>query len=160
MINHNKRSRRSVLRATAASLSAPMLAQVTAAKGEGGIQISGDNEPVVVRKVGTWKNPISKAEVRQIKKNAIKKHIDRGGVENDQYVLGTPSSKKKAKIVDYTVGIQENGHPTQHVTFAGSERAMGAARHDGNEHAEKVRAKARGQKMDLPVPNGSPGDGR
>lgn len=135
-------SRRSVLRATVAGASVPFVVNTVSA--------SSNDEPVVVRRQGSWNNPLGVEKMMEVKRKAIQQHKKMGGtVEYEKFVNAVPRFPDDAKLTDYVVGVRKDGVPIQHVGIAGGESSVAGVRRDADEHAQRIRQRARRRGDDL-----------
>jgi len=135
-MKHPGMSRRKTLQVTVGSLTVPFVASVVSAGSE--------EEPVVMRRQGSWDKPLSVAEMMNLKRRALRKHKQRGGdVEGDSFVNAVPGFPDHAALVDYTVGIRQDGVPIQHVGIAGDEGSVKSVQKDADKEAMRIREDAR-----------------
>lgn len=129
-------SRRSVLRATVAGTTVPFVVSTVSG--------SSNDDPVVMRRQGSWDEPLDVGKMMDIKREAIREHKRRGGaVEYEEFINAVPRFPNDANLVDYVVGVRKDGLPIQHVGIAGGESSVPSIRRDADEHAQRIRQRAR-----------------
>lgn len=133
-----KSSRRSVLKASVGGAAVPFALTTGVAKPDG--------LPVVEQYRGSWTDPLDVDRMMQAKRRAIDRHVELGGAAPDYFVNAVPGFPDDAKLVDYVVGVQPNGVPTQHVGVAGDPRDVPALHREADAKLREVRAKARGDR--------------
>lgn len=135
-------SRRSVLRATVAGASVPFVVNTVSA--------TSNEEPIVIRRQGSWNNPLDVEKMMDVKRKAIREHKKMGGtVEHEEFINAVPQFPNDAKLTDYVVGVRKDGVPIQHVGIAGGEASVPSIRRDADENAQRIRQKARTRGEDL-----------
>lgn len=133
-----KSSRRNVLKASVGGAAVPFALTAGAAGREA--------LPVVEQYRGTWENPLDVDRMMQVKRRAVDRHVELGGTPPDYYVDARPGFPDDAKLVDYVVGVQPNGVPTQHVGVAGGPGDVPGLHREADAKVREVRAKARGDR--------------
>lgn len=101
--------------------------------------------PIVVRHRGTWENPLSVENMMTVKKQALDRHVELAGTKPDYFYNAIPGFPDHAKLIDYTVGIQPNGVPAQHVEIVGNPESIHSARQNANERELELRQKVGGE---------------
>lgn len=137
--SNSRHRRRTVLKATVGGAAVPF-GVTTTALGSGG------SLPVVERRQGTLDDPLDVTEMMQLKFDALGRHEAAGGRSPDQVLNAIPEWGGGQKLVDYTVGIQPNGQPTQHVEVVSDESSVSEAHRQADEKAQAVRERARGDR--------------
>lgn len=109
-------TRRKVLQASASGVALPFASYTVSGQQEG--------LPIVVRHRGTWENPLSVESMMNVKRQALDRHVELAGTKPDYFYNAVPGFSDHAKLIDYTVGIQPNGVPTQHVEIVGNSESV------------------------------------
>lgn len=130
-------TRRKVLQASVGGVALPFASYTVSGQQE--------NLPVVIRHRGTWENPLSVDRMMEVKRQAVDRHVELGGTEPDYFYNAVPGFPNHAKLIDYIVGIQSNGVPTQHIEIVGNSDSVPSARENADKREIELRQKVGGE---------------